>query len=161
MRILLAALLSLPLLAGGTGTVTVKGKAFKAEVASTPGEQQQGLMYRKSLEADRCMVFLYGEDGNHPIWMKNCFIALDVAWVDAEGKVVEIVEKAPPCSPMLGDNCPTFGGTVPARHFIEFAAGTFKRLGLRKGDRMAFEGTVDGGRAVAFGGAPKAAPKRK
>jgi hypothetical protein len=161
MRILLAALLSLPLLAGGNGTVTVKGKTFKAEIASTPQEQQQGLMYRKSLEADRCMVFLYPEDGNHPIWMKNCFIALDVAWVDKDGKVVETVEKAPPCSPMLGDNCPTYGGTVPARHFIEFQVGTFKRLGLRKGDKVVFEGTLDGGQAVGFGVAPKAATKKK
>ncbi len=160
MRTFLAALLSLPLLAGGGGTVAVKGKKFMAEVAATSQEQQKGLMYRQSLAADRCMVFLYEEDGNHPIWMKNCLISLDVAWVDKDGKVVETVEKAPPCSPMLGDNCPTYGGTVSARHFIEFPVGTFKRLGLRKGDRLGWDLTLDDGTRVK-GGAPVPEGKKK
>jgi uncharacterized membrane protein (UPF0127 family) len=155
MRFLLAALLALPLVAGGGGTVAVKGKKFMAEIAVTPAEQQKGLMYRQSLAADRCMVFLYEEDGEHKIWMKNCLISLDVAWVDKDGKVVETYEKAPPCSPMLGDNCPTYGGTLPARHFIEFPVGTFKRIGLKKGDKLSFEGTLDNGQTVRFGMAAK------
>ena len=151
MRIWLAALLTLPLWSGGGGTVLVKGTAFMAEVAATDPERAKGLMYRQSLAKDRCMLFVGTEDGFHPIWMKNCLIALDVAWVDREGRVVELVERVPPCSPMRGDDCPTYGGTVPARHFVEFAAGTFKRLGLKKGDRLGWELTLDDGRVVRGG----------
>lgn len=149
MRPILALLACLPLVAGGTGTLTVKGRKFKAEVASQPEEQANGLMRRAKLAPEACMVFLYPNDGRHPIWMKNCLIALDVAWVDASGKVVEVQERVPPCSPMLGDDCPTFGGKQTSRHFAEFPAGTFKRLGLKVGDRMAFEGKADG-QAVKF-----------
>lgn len=154
MRVVLAALLSLPLLAGGNGIVQMKGKRFTAEVSSQPDEQSTGLMGRKSLDADRCMIFIYEQDGNHPIWMKNCFIALDVVWVDKDGKVVEMVEKAPPCSPLMGDNCPNYGGKELARHFVEFQVGTIKRLGLKKGDKITFEGTVDG-KAMMIGATPK------
>ena len=160
MRMLLALLLSLPLLAGGGGTVTFKQTSFLSEVAATDQEKAKGLMYRQSLPKDRCMFFVYSADGDHAIWMKNCLIAIDVAWVDAEGRVVETVEHIPPCSPMRGDDCPSYGGSVPARHFIEFAAGTFKRLGLKKGDRLGWELTLDDGRVVR-GGVPAAKARKK
>ena len=160
MRMLLAILLSLPLLAGGGGTVTFKQTSFLSEVAATDPEKAKGLMYRQSLPKDRCMFFVYSADGDHAIWMKNCLIALDVAWVDAEGRVVEIAERVPPCSPMRGDDCPSYGGSVPSRHFIEFAAGTFKRLGQKKGDRLGWELTLDDGRVVR-GGVPAAKAKKQ
>jgi uncharacterized membrane protein (UPF0127 family) len=153
MRVWLAVLLSLPLLAGGGGSVAFKQTAFLAEVAATDPEKAKGLMYRQSLAKDRCMFFVYGEDGYHAIWMKNCLIALDVAWVDADGHVAETAERVPPCSPMRGDDCPNYGGTIPTRYFVEFPAGTFKRLGLKKGDRLGWELTLDDGR-VLRGGSP-------
>jgi len=160
MRMWSATLLSLPLLAGGGGTVAFKQTSFLSEVAATEPEKAKGLMYRQVLAKDRCMFFVYGEDGYHAIWMKNCLIALDVAWVDAEGRVVETSEHVPPCSPMRGDDCPTYGGTVPSRHFIEFPAGTFKRLGLKKGDHLGWDLTLDDGRAVRGGVLPAKAKKK-
>jgi uncharacterized membrane protein (UPF0127 family) len=160
MRTWLAALLSLPLLAGGGGTVAFKQTSFLAEVAATDQEKAKGLMYRQSLAKDRCMFFVYGEEGNRAIWMKNCLIALDVAWVDAEGKVLETTEHVPPCSPMRGDDCPTYGGTLPSRYFIEFPDGTFKHLGLKKGDRLGWDLTLDDGRGIR-GGAPMPKAKKK
>jgi hypothetical protein len=160
MRILFAALLSLPLLAGGGGTVAFKQTAFMAEVASTEPEKEKGLMYRQNLAKDRCMFFVYSEDGYHSIWMKNCLISLDVAWIDPEGRVVELEERVPPCSPMRGNDCPTYGGRVPARHFIEFPVGTFRRIGLKKGDRLGWDLTLDDG-SVIRGGSPVPKAKKK
>ena len=160
MRKLFIALLSLPLLGGGGGTVACRQTSFMAEVAATEPEKAKGLMYRQSLAKDRCMFFVYGEDGYHSIWMKNCLIALDVVWIDAEGRVVEFSEHVPPCSPMRGDDCPTYGGTLSARYFIEFPAGTFRRLGLKKGDRLGWDLTLDDGR-VLRGGRPVGKAKAK
>ena len=141
------------------GIIMAKGQKFLAEVARTPKEQELGLMHRQSLAKDRCMFFLYQEDGNHRIWMKNCLIKLDVVWVKEDGTVVETSEATPPCSPVLGDDCPVYGGTVPARHFVEFPAGTLARIGLRKGDRLGWNLTfADGGKAV---GGAQGAPSRK
>jgi hypothetical protein len=158
--LLIAVLAALPLLAGGGGTVAFKQHTFMAEVAATDPEKAKGLMYRQSLAKDRCMFFVYSEDGYHAIWMKNCLIALDVAWVDADGRIAELVERVPPCSPMRGDDCPTYGGTVPSRYFIEFPVGTFKRLGLRKGDRLGWDLTLDDGTRVK-GGAPVSEGRKK
>ncbi|MBL0312255.1 MAG: DUF192 domain-containing protein [Holophagaceae bacterium] len=150
---LLGSLSSLAVFGAGSGTVAAKGHRFLAEVAATPREQQKGLMFRQSLAKDRCMIFVYDEDGSHGIWMKNCLISLDVVWISADGKVVEMAERVPPCSPMRGDDCPTYGGTVPARHFIEFAVGTIKSIGLKKGDRIGWDLKLDDGTPVV-GGAP-------
>jgi hypothetical protein len=40
---------------------------------------------------------------------------------------------------MFGDGCPAYGGNVESRHFIEFAAGTFKRIGLKVGDKISWD----------------------
>ena len=131
------------------GWVVAKGHKFIAEVARVQQDQALGLMYRQSLAKDRCMIFIYAEDGSHAIWMKNCLISLDVAWVKADGTVVELSENTPPCSLMLGDDCPTYGGKVESRHFIEFPQGTFRRIALKRGDRLGWNLTYgDGGSAV-------------
>ena len=168
-RILIASLIFLSALsayAGGGGQVVAKGQAFLAEVAATDAERAKGMMYRQQLAKDRCMIFIYAEDGLRPIWMKNCLIALDVVWVGADGDVVEIAEQVPPVSPMFRGSdadIPNYGGHASARHFVEFAAGTVRRIGLKKGDRLGWDLTLDDGTAVK-GGAPagrKAAPARK
>lgn len=159
--LLFSTLLTFAALTPDGGTVALKGQRFLAEVARTPQEQARGLMYRKSLERDRCMFFLYEEDGYHSIWMKNCLISLDVVWLKADGTVVETAENVPPCSPLRGDDCPTYGGTAPARHFVEFPAGTLKRLGLHKGDHLAWDLKLADGSTAAGGSMPKEAPKAK
>jgi uncharacterized membrane protein (UPF0127 family) len=121
------------------GSVTARGVRFHAEVARTAAEHARGLMYRQYLQSDRCMFFVYEEDGHHSIWIKNCYIALDVAWVSEDGTVVEVAENVPPCSPMRGDDCPTYGGNTPSRHFIEFQTGTIRRIGLKVGDRVGWD----------------------
>ncbi len=168
-RLLTASLIALSSVsahAGGGGQVAAKGQAFLAEVAVTDAEHARGLMYRQALPKDRCMIFLYPEEGLHPIWMKNCLIALDIAWVSADGTVVETAEQVPPLSPMFRGSeadIPTYGGSVTARHFVEFAAGTFRRIGLKKGDRLGWDLVLDNG-TVVKGGAPsgkKPAPGKK
>lgn len=162
-----AALLSLlltfaPVVPNG-GIVAAKGQRFLAEVALTPQEKERGLMYRQSLAKDRCMIFLYDEDGQHAIWMKNCLIALDVVWVKAEGTVVEIAERVPPLSPLFkgpDSEAPTYGGKALSRHFVEFPAGTVRRLGLKVGDRIGWEIKLADGRTLV-GGSPTGKAKRK
>jgi hypothetical protein len=57
---------------------------------------------------------------------------------------------------------PNYGGTVPARYFVEFAAGTVRRIGLKKGDRIGWDLKLDDGTPVKGGlvSTKKAAKKR-
>jgi uncharacterized protein len=156
-----ALLLSLAQVKADGGLLYAKSQRFLAEVARTPQEQQRGLMYRTHLAKDRAMIFLYPEDGNHPIWMKNCLISLDVIWIKEDGTIVEIAENCPPCSPLRGDDCPNYGGRELARHFVEFSVGTVKRLGLRKGDRLGWDLEFIDGSSIKGGQIPAAKGGKK
>lgn len=162
---LLSAILAISPYQTDGGVVGVKGQRFLAEVARTDQEKARGLMYRTNLAKDRCMFFVYDEDGYHAIWMKNCLIALDVVWVKADGTVVEIKENAPPLSMMFRgreEDIPNYGGKVLSRYFIEFSAGTVRRLKLKVGERIGWELQFTDGNGLT-GGAPiaKEAGKRK
>lgn len=157
-RILLACFGYILAFAAGGGSVAVKAKVFMAEVAATERETSRGLMYRQSLAKDRCMVLLGEGDALRPLRTWRHLIALDVAWVDQEGRVVELSAHTPPCRAAKAEDCPAHGGTVSSRHLIEFPAGTFKRLGLKKGDRLGWELTLDDGRVVRGG---QALPKSR
>lgn len=148
-RILLASLATVLAFAGGGGTVVVKGRPFLAEVAVTDIEKARGLMYRQGLAKDRCMIFLGDEDALRPVHLRNHLIAIDVAWVGMDGTVVETAERLPP--PRPGADSPAHGGLTPSRHYLQFAGGSLRRLGLRKGDRIAWELTLDDGTLVKGG----------
>jgi len=129
--------------AAADNTVSVKGRVFSAEIARTPRQLADGLMFRKELGRDACMIFLHDGDDYHTVWMKNCFVWLDVVWVNGSGVVVEIEQNVPPC-PADAAECPSYGGRVLSRHFVEFAAGTVSDLGIQPGDQIGWNLSVPG-----------------
>lgn len=104
--------------------------AFTVELATTPEQRAQGLMWRRRLEPDRGMLFLYDRDHVIRMWMKNTLIPLDMLFIDRDGIVVRIHERAIPRSVRA-----ITSGTR-ARAVLELAGGTVARLGLGVGDRV-------------------------
>jgi uncharacterized protein len=112
---------------------TAKGKfPFDIELALTPAQMEQGLMFRRSLAADAGMLFDYGDPQPIAMWMKNTLIPLDMLFVDTQGRIVDIHERAVPGS------LETIGSGAPVRAVIELNGGTAARLGIRPGDRVHF-----------------------
>src|SRR5258708_624377 len=76
------------------------GKPVKVvvEVADTPDTQTRGLMYRKMLDPDHGMVFLFDAEAAHAFWMKNTSIPLDMIFIAHDGRVVGIHANAEPFS---------------------------------------------------------------
>jgi len=110
---------------------TAKGNfRFDIELALTPPQMAQGLMYRRTLAADAGMLFDYGDPQPIAMWMKNTFIPLDMIFVARDGRVVDFHERAVPMS------LDTIESKVPAKAVIEVNAGTVARLGIRIGDTV-------------------------
>jgi len=110
---------------------TAKGKfPFDIELALTPAQMEQGLMFRRSLAADAGMLFDYGDPQPIAMWMKNTLIPLDMVFIGKDGRIVDFRERAVPMS------LDTIEPKVPARAVLEVNAGTAQRLGLQVGDTV-------------------------
>jgi len=75
--------------------LSVGGRKIVAEVARTPAELATGLMWRFSLRPDHGMLFVYEQPRHMSFWMKNTFIPLSIAFIDADGRILNIEDMAP------------------------------------------------------------------
>ncbi len=105
---------------------------FTIEVATTPEQLEQGLMFRQSLAPDAGMLFDFRTPSMATMWMKNTLIPLDMLFVDEQGRIVNIHERAVPGS------LDTIAAAAPVRVVIELNGGTAARLGIRPGDRVIY-----------------------
>ena len=103
---------------------------FDVELAVTPAQQAQGLMYRQRMEPDAGMLFLYDRPQGVAMWMKNTLIPLDMFFIDAKGRITGIEERTVPFSTQTIES-PGLASAV-----LELNAGTAERLGIRVGDRL-------------------------
>jgi uncharacterized membrane protein (UPF0127 family) len=113
--------------------VTASGPhKFTIELATTPAQMEQGLMFRQSLAPDAGMLFDFATPSMATMWMKNTLIPLDMLFVDATGHIVNIHERAVPRS------LDTIAAAAPVRAVIELNGGTAARLGIKPGDRVIY-----------------------
>jgi len=68
---------------------------IKAEVAATNAERQQGLMFREKMGANEGMVFIFDAPADVCMWMKNTLLSLSVAFIDENGKIINIEDMQP------------------------------------------------------------------
>jgi uncharacterized membrane protein (UPF0127 family) len=116
--------------------VLPSGRIYSLEVARTPQEQEQGLMFRESLPEKAGMLFSFTDKGVHHFWMKNTMIPLDMVWMDAEGKVIFVSANTPPCK---ADPCPSYGPDSPAASVLEIAGGSAAKESIVIGAVLRFE----------------------
>lgn len=115
---------SLPLTPLGIGTVKLQ-----AEVASTPGQREIGLMHRFSLAPDHGMIFVFPAPEPLGFWMRNTYIPLSIAYLDANGVILNIEDMAP-------QDDATHWSRGPAQYALEMRKGWFSERGVRAGDRV-------------------------
>ncbi len=102
----------------------------RVEIADDVFEQSRGLMYRTALAEDRGMLFVYPDEEVRSFWMKNTLIPLSVAFIDSEGRIVDIQDMKP-----LDDDPPHYVSAEPAQYALEVNQGFFEEHGVKVGDR--------------------------
>lgn len=103
---------------------------FEVELAITPDQRRQGLMFRESLDSDRGMLFDFGRTEPATMWMRNTFISLDMVFIDSDGRIHHIARDVQPLSDAIT------GSNGPVRAVLELAAGTTADLGIEVGDQV-------------------------
>jgi len=122
-----------------TAKVTIGSTDILLEVATTPEEQAQGLMFRTQLPGDRGMLFNFEEPRVARFWMKNTLIPLDIIFL-RQGRVKHILANVPPCK---ADPCPVYGPLTEVDQVLELKAGQAKTLGLTVDQSLKFVPLTD------------------
>jgi uncharacterized membrane protein (UPF0127 family) len=100
------------------------------ELATTPAEQEKGLMFRRSLAPDAGMLFIFPRPQVQDFWMKNTVLALDIVFIRKDGIVDSIARNAVPYS------LANIFSAGPVIAVLEVDAGTTARLNIRPGDKV-------------------------
>lgn len=103
--------------------------SLSAEVAATPAQRQRGLMFRQALGEDAAMLFVFPAETDGAFWMKDTPIPLTIAFLAADGRVLELIDGAPLDETLLRP-------AAPYRYALEVNAGWFARRGLAEGSRV-------------------------
>jgi hypothetical protein len=112
--------------------VTAKGQTYRftVEIADTASEREHGLMGRTDLAISAGMLFEFPESAVVAFWMKDTPIPLDMLFVDQDGRIVHIAQRAVPY-----DYTP-ISSLVPVTEVLEVNGGTADRLGIHDGDKI-------------------------
>ena len=109
--------------------LTIAGHKLVAEVAATNPDRMQGLMHRRMMPENRGMLFVFTDEANHAMWMKNTFIPLSVAFIDSKGVITNIEDM----KPHTEDAHPA---TRPVRYALEMNVGWFAKRGIKAGAKI-------------------------
>jgi uncharacterized protein len=112
--------------------ISFKGRRLRLYVADNFAAQAVGLMYRKSLEKDAGMLFVFGKDDKWGIWMPNMKFSIDIVWIDANGRIVDIKKNAPPSKSIFVSE--VYKPKEAARYVLELNEGYSSRYGMRVGE---------------------------
>lgn len=106
--------------------LTIGMYRIEAEVAAGQDERMQGLMNRRVMAPQQGMLFVFPEQRAHCMWMRNTFLPLSVAFLDEQGRVINVEDM----EPQTEDNhC----AARPARFALEMNKGWFRQKGIAPG----------------------------
>jgi uncharacterized membrane protein (UPF0127 family) len=112
-----------------TTPLTIGTHKLTAEVATTPAQMQTGLMNRFSLKPDHGMLFVYERPQALSFWMRNTYIALSIAFISADGTILNIEDM----QPQTDDPHWSKG---PALYALEMKKGWFAERGIVPGNTV-------------------------
>jgi uncharacterized membrane protein (UPF0127 family) len=120
-------------------SVVILGKdhgelTLKVEIADTPAKRALGLQYRRDLEDDQGMLFLFPDEKVRAFWMKNTPLSLDLIFIGSRRRVAGIIHRAIPFSTA------SLSVSAPSQFVLEVNGGLSKRWGIEVGDHVGFKG---------------------
>ena len=116
-----------------TITIRVGDTYLVVEVARTPEARQLGLMYRQRLPEDMGMLFVFDTVGIYTFWMKDTYIPLSIAFITADGRIIDIQDMEPLS---LDLHFPS----QPIRFALEVNRSWFTRHDVKIGDTVYISG---------------------
>jgi uncharacterized membrane protein (UPF0127 family) len=113
-----------------TRTLTVGTQKAVVEVVDTEQQRATGLMNRFSLQPDHGMLFVFDRPQPLAFWMKNTYIPLSIAFLDADGTILNIEDMKP-------QDEATHWSKGNALYAVEMKQGWFRGKNIEAGAKVA------------------------
>jgi hypothetical protein len=120
-----------------TATIRVGEVPLVVEVADSEAERQKGMMFRRRLGPNEAMLFVFDRERDLAFHMRNCYVDLDLAYIAADGRILEIAR-------LYAHRRERVYSREPARFALEVPAGWLADHGIREGDRVTVPPEVAG-----------------
>ena len=125
--------------------VRISDSSYTVDLAIKAEERQQGLSGRAFMAHDEGMLFVFEEEQPLHFWMKEMLFPLDIIWIDAQCRLIDVAADVPTPLPGAGnEEIPIAQSPLPARYVLEVNAGEAARNGLQPGDPVEFLGAIAG-----------------
>lgn len=109
-----------------TTKLTIGTQVVTAEIAATDETRQIGLMHRFSLPPDHGMLFVHDAPRMLSFWMRNTYVPLSIAFIDGNGRIINIEDMAPQVERLTWS-------AGPALYALEMKKGWFAQKGIGPG----------------------------
>lgn len=107
-------------------------KVIKVELAESQEQHQHGLMFRKKLNNNEGMLFIFSDEQIRSFWMKNTLIDLDIGYFDKKKILIDIQQMKAENS-VMQLTPPTYPSRLPAMYALEMSKGWFKKNNFPEG----------------------------
>lgn len=105
---------------------------IEVEVASTPPERSQGLMYRSEMKENNGMLFIFDNMEMQSFWMKNTILPLDILFISDKGVINTIHRNTVPYSEA------SLPSKDKSQFVVEVNAGFCQRHNINEGDLVEY-----------------------
>ena len=110
--------------------IKIGDQTVRLQIAALPAEQQHGLMFRKAMDADAGMIFVFTSPQQMGFWMRNTTLPLDIGYLDASGELKEIY----PMYPL--DERSVASRSHSIQFCLEMNQGWYKANGVKPGAKL-------------------------
>tara|TARA_B100001121_G_scaffold288215_1_gene286101 strand:- start:180 stop:590 length:411 start_codon:yes stop_codon:yes gene_type:complete len=110
-------------------SISIEKENLCVELALSQREKSKGLMYRKDLSNSDGMLFIWKNEGNRCMWMKNTFIPLDLGFFREDMTLIEVKELSPRS---LDSVC----SSEPAKYALELSKGWFSSRSIKNNSKL-------------------------
>lgn len=109
--------------------IEIGGKEYRLDISETPEDRYDGLSDEYELPDNEGMIFIFDDEGPHPMVMRGMEFAIDIIHLTNEGIITGVVSAEPK------DNR-SFSGSNDSLYVIELVKGQAKEQGIKIGTQI-------------------------
>lgn len=116
----------------------INDTTLSAFVAQTDTDRKKGLSKRESMPIGSAMLFVFDTEDVHAIWMKDMKFAIDILWLDANKRIVDIIGNAAPEPGKSDRDLQIYKPKEKSKYVLEINAGISALNNFQIGDIVVF-----------------------